>query len=76
MIPDSSGMPEPDRDRFNFPKGQVVRIVDGAFTEYIGTVSESDREQHKVTVLLSFFGRQTPVVLDFRQVEKIDPLLS
>jgi transcriptional antiterminator NusG len=53
-----------------------VRIVDGTFTEYIGTVSESDREQHKVTVLISFFGKQTPVVLDFRQVEKIDPLLS
>ncbi len=38
MIPDSSGMPEPDRDRFNFSKGQGVRIVDGAFTEYIGAV--------------------------------------
>ena len=41
---------------------------------YIGTVSESDREQQKVTVLISFFGRPTPVVLDFLQVEKIDPL--
>lgn len=53
-----------------------MRIVDGPFTEYIGTVSESDREQQKVTVLISFFGRQTPVVLDFLQVEKIEPLLS
>jgi transcription termination/antitermination protein NusG len=76
MIPDSSSMPEPDRDRFNFSKGQGVRIVDGAFTEYIGTVSESDKEQQKVTVVISFFGKPTPVVLDFLQVEKIDPLLS
>ena len=51
-------------------------MVDGAFTEYIGTVSESDREQQKVTVLISYFGKPTPVVLDFLQVEKIDPLLS
>ena len=76
MTPDSSGTPEPNRDRPHFSKGQGVRIVEGAFTEYIGTVSESDREQQKVTVLISFFGRQTPVILNFRQVEKIDPLLS
>ena len=76
MSPDSSGTPEPNRDQFHFSKGQGVRIVDGAFTEYIGTVSESDKEQQKVTVVISFFGKPTPVVLDFLQVEKIDPLLS
>ncbi len=76
MTPDPSGSQEPEKERFHFTQGQGVRIVDGAFTEYIGTVSESDREQQKVTVLISFFGRQTPVVLDFLQVEKIDPLLS
>jgi transcriptional antiterminator NusG len=75
MTPDPSGSQEPDKARFHFPKGQGVRIVEGAFTEYIGTVSLSDGEQHKVTVLISFFGKPTPVVLDFRQVEKIDPLL-
>ena len=73
MTPDPSGSQEPEKARFHFPKGQGVRIVEGAFTEYIGTVSESDREQQKVTVLISFFGRPTPVVLDFLQVEKIDP---
>ena len=75
MTPDPSGSQEPEKARFHFHKGQGVRIVEGAFTEYIGTVSESDREQQKVTVLISFFGRPTPVVLDFLQVEKIDPLL-
>ena len=76
MTPDPSGSQEPEKARFHFTKGQGVRIVEGAFTEYIGTVSESDREQQKVTVLISFFGRPTPVVLDFLQVEKIHPLLS
>ena len=75
MAPDPSGSQEPEKARFRFIKGQGVRIIEGAFTEYIGTVSESDREQRKVTVLISFFGRPTPVVLDFLQVEKIDPLL-
>ena len=76
MTPDPSGSQEPEKARFHFPKGQGVRIVEGAFTEYIGTVSESDAEQQKGTVLISFFGRPTPVVLDFLQVEKINPLLS
>ena len=76
MTPDPSGNQEPEKARFHFPKGQGVRIVEGPFTEYIGTVSESDGEQQKVTVLISFFGRPTPVVLDFLQVEKIAPLLS
>lgn len=76
MTPDPSGNQEPEKARFHFPNGQSVRIVEGAFTEYIGTVSESDVGQQKVTVLISFFGRPTPVVLDFLQVEKIDPLLS
>ncbi len=75
MTPDPSGSQEPEKARFHFTKGQGVRIVEGAFTEYIGTVSESDREQHKVTVLISFFGRPTLVVLDFRQVEKTEPFL-
>jgi hypothetical protein len=76
MTPDPAGNQEPEKARFHFPKGQSVHIVEGAFTEYIGTVSESDVEQQKVTVLISFFGRPTPVVLDFLQVEKIDLLMS
>lgn len=54
-----------------FSKGQQVYIVDGPFTEYIGTVVDVDAERNKVTVLISFFGRETPVVLDFLQVKKI-----
>jgi transcriptional antiterminator NusG len=76
MPANSSGMQGPEKDKFNFAKGQAVRIVDGTFAEYIGTVSESDREQKKVTVLISFFGKITPVVLNFFQVEKIEPFLT
>ena len=61
-------MREPE---FNFSKGQGVRIVEGPFTEFVGTVSESDREQKKVTVLITYFGKATSFVFDFRQVEKI-----
>ena len=76
MIPNPSSNQEPEMARFHFTRGQGVRIVEGAFTAYIGTVSESDREQHKVPVLISFFGKPTPLVLNFLQVEKIDLRLS
>ena len=75
MTPDPSGSQEPEKAKFHFTKGQGVRIVEGAFTEYIGKVSESDKEQQKVTVVISFFGKPTPVVLDFSQVEKTEPFL-
>ena len=71
MTADPSGMQKPEEAKFNFSKGQSVRIVEGPFTEYIGTVSQSNREQKKVTVLISYFGKATPFVFDFRQVEKI-----
>lgn len=48
----------------------TVRIIDGPFTDFRGTVDEIDREKGKVKVLVSFFGRETPVTLDFLQVER------
>jgi len=62
---------EKPETKTGFTKGQRVRVLDGPFTEYIGTVVDIDTERSKVTVLVSFFGRETPVVLDFLQVEKI-----
>ncbi|MBN1565915.1 MAG: transcription termination/antitermination protein NusG [Anaerolineae bacterium] len=53
-----------------FRPGQKVRIIDGPFNEFIGTVGDIDMEKAKVRVLVSFFGRETPVELDFLQVEK------
>jgi transcriptional antiterminator NusG len=63
--------PAPAKPKITFQLGQSVKVVDGPFTEFIGTVSEIHPERNKVTVLVSFFGRETPVTLDFLQVEKI-----
>jgi transcriptional antiterminator NusG len=53
MTAEPSGIQEPFEPEFHFSKGQRVRIVEGPFTEFVGRVSESHREQKKVTVLLS-----------------------
>ncbi len=57
--------------KVSFKTGQKVRIVDGPFVDFMGTVDEINMEKGKVWVLVSFFGRETPVELDFLQVEKI-----
>ena len=48
-----------------------VKILDGALRAFVGTVTEINQEKHKVKVLVSMFGRETPVELEFSQVEKI-----
>lgn len=53
-----------------FKPGERVRIIDGPFNDFRGVVSEIDMERSKVRVMVSFFGRETPVELDFLQVEK------
>jgi transcriptional antiterminator NusG len=61
---------EAPKIKVTFKPGQKVRIVDGPFNEFIGVVDGIDMERAKVRVLVSFFGRETPVELDFLQVEK------
>ncbi len=61
---------EAPKIKVNFKPGQKVRIVDGPFNDFIGTVGEIDAERAKVRVMVSFFGRETPVEMDFLQVEK------
>lgn len=56
--------------KVTFKAGERVRIIDGPFNDFRGTVSEIDMERAKVTVMVNFFGRETPVELDFLQVEK------
>lgn len=53
-----------------FKVGERVRIVDGPFNDFRGVVKDLDMERTKVRVMVSFFGRETPVELDFLQVEK------
>jgi transcriptional antiterminator NusG len=61
---------EAPKIKVTFRPGQKVRIIDGPFNEFVGTVGDIDMEKAKVRVLVSFFGRETPVELDFLQVEK------
>lgn len=56
--------------KVSFKEGERVRIIDGPFNDFRGTVAEIDMERTKVRVMVSFFGRETPVELDFLQVEK------
>jgi len=53
-----------------FEEGDSVRVIDGPFSNFSGTVEEVKAEKQKVRVLVSIFGRATPVELDFGQVEK------
>ena len=56
--------------KVTYKVGERVRIIDGPFNDFRGVVSEIDMERTKVRVNVSFFGRETPVELDFLQVEK------
>ena len=62
---------ETPRVTVTFRPGQKVRIADGPFEDFVGTVDEIYPDKGKVRILVSFFGRETPVELDFLQVEKI-----
>lgn len=55
----------------NFTIGEAVKITDGPFTDFLGTIDSIDEARGKVHVLVSIFGRETPVELDFLQVKKI-----
>jgi transcription termination/antitermination protein NusG len=54
-----------------FVDGEAVKIVDGPFNDFLGTVKSINEEKGKVEVLVSIFGRETPVELDFLQVQKV-----
>lgn len=62
---------EAPKFKTSFSKGEAVKIIDGPFAEFLGTISEIDEEKGKVKVLVSIFGRETPVELDFLQVAKL-----
>jgi transcriptional antiterminator NusG len=57
--------------KVGFRRGQSVRVTDGPFIDFVGLVDEINAEKGKVKVLLSLFGQETPVELDFLQVEKL-----
>ena len=55
----------------NYDVNDTVRVVNGPLASFIGTVQEINKEKSKVKVLVSMFGRETPVELEFSQVEKV-----
>ena len=59
------------RVKIGLEMGETVRITEGPFVDFIGAVNDIDEGKGKVRVLVSFFGRETPVELDFLQVERI-----
>lgn len=64
------GVEQPEY-KIDFEAGDPVKIVDGPFKDFEGKVSEIDTERGKIKVLVSMFGRETPVELDFLQIKKI-----
>ena len=64
------GMDEP-KPKIDFEPGESVRVIEGPFADFVGSVEEVLPDRQKVKVLVSMFGRETPVELDFYQVEKL-----
>jgi transcriptional antiterminator NusG len=61
---------EPPKVKMQFAIGDTVRIIDGPFADFRGEIDELNNEKGKIKVLVSFFGRETPVELDFLQAER------
>ena len=59
------------RPKTTWEKGQVVRVTAGPFADFTGKIEDVQEQREKLRVLISIFGRDTPVELDFNQVEKI-----
>ena len=62
---------EAPKYKTTFSVGEAVKIVDGPFADFLGTIESIDDEKGKVKVLVSIFGRETPVELDFLQIKKL-----
>ncbi len=67
QVQDGSDQP---KHKFSFEPGEVVRVTEGPFADFNGTVEDVNYEKSKLRVAVSIFGRSTPVELDFGQVEK------
>jgi len=68
QIKGESARPKP---KFSFEKGENVRVIDGPFLNFNGVVDEVNPDKGKVKVMVSIFGRATPVELEFPQIERV-----
>lgn len=71
LLQQMEGGAKKSRPKMNFEEGDPVKVIDGPFADFNGTVDEVKHEKGKLRVLISIFGRNTPVELDFVQVEKV-----
>ena len=62
---------EEAKQMFDFSKGDRVKVIDGPFAGFSGLIDELNEEKSKLRLMISIFGRSTPVELEFHQVEKI-----
>jgi transcription termination/antitermination protein NusG len=62
---------EQPKFKAKFSVGEAVKVTDGPFSDFVGSISNIDEDKGKVTVLVSIFGRETPVELDFLQINKL-----
>ena len=70
MLKKRMGVSEP-KYKMDIEAGETVKIIDGPFKDFDGKVNEVDEEKGRVKVLVSIFGRETPVELDFLQINKL-----
>ncbi|MGH9121857.1 MAG: transcription termination/antitermination protein NusG, partial [Acidimicrobiales bacterium] len=68
---DADGTTRKTRPRLEYSEGEAVRVREGPFADFSGTISEINEDQLKLKVLVNIFGRETPVELDFSQVAKL-----
>ena len=68
QINGESARPKP---KFSFEKGESIRVIDGPFLNFNGVVEEVNHDKGKVKVMVSIFGRATPVELEFPQIERV-----
>ncbi len=59
------------RFKADYTEGEAVKIIDGPFNDFLGTVNKIDEAKGKLEVLINIFGRETPVELDFLQIQKV-----
>lgn len=62
---------ERPRNTLTFESGEIVKVCDGPFTSFSGTIEEVDQQKERLTVSIMIFGRPTPIELEFDQVEKV-----
>jgi transcriptional antiterminator NusG len=70
LILHQMGLEEP-RTKLDFEVGETVKVIRGPFENFSGTIEDINPEKGKIKVLVSMFGRETPVELDYHQIEKI-----